>query len=69
MPPRHLHRLVGRSDDDELPARLETAERGRHRIRDGDGREDDLRAAELVELLGDIGGFGVDVVVRAKLFR
>ena len=58
-----------RADDDELSARLEAAKRGRHRIGDGDGREDHLRAAELVQLLGDVGGFGVDVVVRAKLFR
>src|SRR5262245_18010298 len=66
---RDLEGGVRRAEDDELPADGEAAEGRGHRLAVRDGREDDLRAAELQEFGGGVLLLGVDVVARPELPR
>ena len=65
-PRRNRERVAGRAHDDQLSARAEPPERGGHRVRARDRRQNRRRAAEPQERLCDVLGLAVDVVVGAE---
>jgi hypothetical protein len=62
-----LDRLGVDADDDQPAARAEAVDDRGHRLGVDDRRQDDLRAAELLQLLRHVLGGRVDVDVRAEL--